>query len=122
MLWFGTLLPIHLRVYGIRVNDDPFNTMSRTFAINGDHAFIPFDTMGTVVHSGSRVPTAEWKKTTGTAVHLKIHVPTEWWKKTAGTVVHLESHVPTEWEKTHLPIRLLSTSEDWNPSPEVLRG
>jgi hypothetical protein len=37
------------------------------------------------------------------------------------TVVHFESRVPTEWEKTHLPITLLLTKEDWNPSQEVLR-
>jgi hypothetical protein len=35
--------------------------------------------------------------------------------------VHFESRVLTEWEKTHLPIILL-TSEDWNPSQEVLRN
>jgi hypothetical protein len=100
MLWFGTLLPNSLQAYRTRVNDDPFGT-SRTFGIHSDpRAFIPFDTMGTVVHSESRVPT-EWKKTTG-------------------TVVHLESRVPTEWEKMHLPIILL-TSEDWNPPQEVLR-
>jgi hypothetical protein len=49
--------------YGIRVND--FDT-SRTFGINSDHAFIPFDTTGIVVHCKSRVPT-EWEKT-----HLPI--------------------------------------------------
>jgi hypothetical protein len=40
---------------------------------------------------------------------------------TTGTVVHFESRVPTEWEKTHLP-KILLTSEDWNPSQEVLRN
>jgi hypothetical protein len=45
------------------------------------------------VHSESRVPPTERKKTTETAV------------------VHLESHVAmTEWEKTHLPIILLKNS------------
>jgi hypothetical protein len=39
---------------------------------------------------------------------------------TTGTVVHFKSRVLTEWEKAHLPIILL-TSEDWNPSREVLR-
>jgi hypothetical protein len=68
----------------------PFDT-SRTFGIGSDHAFIPFDTTGTVVHSESRVPT-EWKKTTGTS---ESRVPTEW-KKTTGTVVYLESRMPTE--------------------------
>jgi hypothetical protein len=29
--------------------------------------------------------------------------------------------VPTEWEKTHQPIILLTSEEDWNPSQEVLR-
>jgi hypothetical protein len=50
---------------GVRVND--FDT-SRTFGIDSDHAFIPFDTMGTVVHYESRVPTAEWEM----MVHLPI--------------------------------------------------
>jgi hypothetical protein len=31
------------------VYDDPFD-MSRTFGIDSDQAFIPFDTTGTVVH------------------------------------------------------------------------
>jgi hypothetical protein len=85
---FGTELPNSLinpnqiQAYGIGVYDDPFDT-SRTFGIDSDQAFIPFDT--------------------------------------TGTVVHFESCVPTEWEKTHLPIILL-TSEDWNPSQEVLRN
>jgi hypothetical protein len=89
MLWFGTLLPNppllnpnQMRAYGIRVHDDPFET-NRTFGIDSDQAFIPFDTTGTVVHFES-------------------------------------SLVPTEWETMHLPTLLLSTSEDWNPSQEVL--
>jgi hypothetical protein len=82
----GTLLPNSLQPYGTRTND----TLRH-------HAFIPFDTTGTVVHSELLVPRLRWKKT-------------------AGTVVHLESRVPTEWEKTHLPIILLLTSKDWNPS------
>jgi hypothetical protein len=53
-------------------------------------------------------------------VHSELGVPTEWKQTAMGTVVHLESRVPTEWEKMHLPIILL-TSEDWNPSQEVLR-
>jgi hypothetical protein len=72
MLWFGTLVPNslinpnQLRVYGIRVYDDPFH-MTRPFGIDSDHAFIPFDTTtGTVVHFESRVPT-EWEK-----MHLPI--------------------------------------------------
>jgi hypothetical protein len=103
MILFGTLLSNSLRAYRITVNDNPFD-MSPRFGMDSDHAFIPFDTTtGTVVHSESRVPT-EWKRPWG---QLCISV-------------HLESRVPTEWEKTHLPIILL-TSEDWNPSQEVLR-
>jgi hypothetical protein len=87
MLWFGTQMPNSLlnpnqmRAYGIGVYDDSFDT-SLTFGIDSDQASIPFDTMG--------------------------------------TVVHFESRVPTEWEKTHLLIILLVTSEDWNPSQEML--
>jgi hypothetical protein len=71
MLWFGTRMPNSLlnpnqmRAYGLGVYDDPFDT-SRTFGIDSDEAFIPFDTTGTVVHFESRVPT-EWEKT-----HLPI--------------------------------------------------
>jgi hypothetical protein len=67
MLWFGTLLPIffikpnQLQAYGLLVNDDPFDH-SQEFCIDGEHAFIPFDTTGTVVHFASRVPT-NWEKT-----------------------------------------------------------
>ena len=55
MLWFGTLLPHslinpnQLWAYSLIVNDDPFDH-SRNFGINAEQAFIPFDTMGTVVH------------------------------------------------------------------------
>jgi hypothetical protein len=62
MLWFGTQLPnslIHpnqLRVYGNNVNDDPFDHSCK-FGINSENLFIPFDTMGTVVHFNTRVPT-----------------------------------------------------------------
>jgi hypothetical protein len=67
MLWFGNLLPNSLinpnqvRAYGIDVNDDPFDSTCK-FGIDSEYAFIPFDTMGTVVHFESRVPT-EWEKT-----------------------------------------------------------
>ena len=55
MLWFGDLLPNSLinpnqvRAYGIDVNDDLFSS-TRQFGINNETAFIPFDTMGTVVY------------------------------------------------------------------------
>ena len=70
MLWFGTLLPHSLlnpnqvRAHGLNVFDNPFN--DDEFGIDGHDAFIPFDTMGTIVHFDSRVPTA-WEKT-----HLPI--------------------------------------------------
>jgi hypothetical protein len=62
----------------------PLTQVALLASVPSDQAFIPFDTIGTVVHFGSRV-------------------------------------LPTEWEKTHLPIILL-TSEDWNPSKEMLRN
>jgi hypothetical protein len=79
MLWFGTLLPHYLiylnqlHAYGLDVNEDPFDS-TREFGIDSDHAFIPFDTTGTVVHFESRVPT-EWEKT-----HLPVILTTsgEW--------------------------------------------
>ena len=79
MLWFGTLLPNSLinpnqiRAYGLPVNDDPFDS-TRYFGIDTEHAIIPFDTTGTVVHFESRVP-SEWEKT-----HLPIILLTsdEW--------------------------------------------
>jgi phage-related tail fiber protein len=72
MLWFRTQLPHslinpnQLRAYGIDVNDDPFDS-TRDFGIDSKQAFIPFDTMGTIVHFESRTPATEWEKT-----HLPI--------------------------------------------------
>ena len=66
MLWFGTQLPNslinpnQLRAYGLSVNDNPFDNSS-AFGIDSKNLFIPFDTMGTVVHFDTRVPT-EWEK------------------------------------------------------------
>ena len=66
MLWFGTQLPNslinpnQLRVYGLNVNDDPFDHSCK-FGINSENLFSPFDTMGTVVHFNTRVPT-KWEK------------------------------------------------------------
>jgi hypothetical protein len=71
MLRFGTQLPhslINLNqlcAYGINVNDDPFDS-TRNFGIDSEKAFIPFDTMGTIVHFELRTPT-EWEET-----HLPI--------------------------------------------------
>jgi hypothetical protein len=79
MLLFSTLLPNSLInpnqiwAYGLTVNDDPFN-MTCFFGIDTDQSVIPFNTMGTVVHFKSRVPT-EWEK-----MHLLIILITneEW--------------------------------------------
>ena len=70
MLWFGTFLPHSLlnpnqvHAYGLNVIDDPLS--DDEFFIDGHDAFIPFDTMGTIVHFDPRVPTA-WEK-----MHLPI--------------------------------------------------
>ena len=70
MLWFGTRLPNSLlnpnqiRAFGLNVFDNPFN--DDEFGIDGHDAFIPFDTMGAVVHFDSRIPSA-WEK-----MHLPI--------------------------------------------------
>jgi len=64
MLWFGTQMdhslinPNQIREYGIPVYDDPFH--ARQFGIDGNEAFIPFETKGTVVSFDSRVPT-DWE-------------------------------------------------------------
>jgi hypothetical protein len=98
MIWFGTLLPNSLRAYGIRVsNDDPFDT-SWTIGIDSDHAFIPFDTTGTVVHLESRVPT-EWKKTTGTVVHLESRVPAEWKARRCTYLSYLRARIGIHLKK-----------------------
>ena len=66
-LWFGTLLPHslinpnQLQAYGLIVNDDPFDHL-RDFGIDTEQAFIPLNTMGTVVHFKTHIPT-EWEKT-----------------------------------------------------------
>ena len=65
MLWFGNLLsnslinPNQICAYGINVYDSPFNS-SNAFGVASDAAFIPFDTMGTIVHFESHVPN-EWE-------------------------------------------------------------
>ena len=70
MLWFGTslenslIITNQIRAYGISINDDPFN--ENKLGIDAEELFIPIDTMGTVVHFESRVPT-EWKTT-----HLRV--------------------------------------------------
>ena len=64
MLWFGTQMghslinPNQIREYGVPVHDDPYN--KHQFGIDGHEAFIPFNTMGTIVYFESRVPT-DWE-------------------------------------------------------------
>jgi hypothetical protein len=63
MLWFGTQLqhslinPNQVCLSGLTVHDNPFAT-SAPFGIEfpGNSVFIPFVTMGTIVHFESRVP------------------------------------------------------------------
>jgi hypothetical protein len=77
--WFGTHLPHslinlnQLQAFGLYVNDDLFDN-TREFGIEHDNIFIPFDTMGTVVHFKTRVPTV-WEST-----HLPVVLLTgeEW--------------------------------------------
>ena len=71
MLWFGENLrhslinPNQIRANGIPVYDDPFDH-SNAFGVASDTVFIPFDTMGTIVHFKSRVPN-DWE-----AKHLPV--------------------------------------------------
>jgi hypothetical protein len=73
MLWFGTQLqhswinPNQVHSSGLKVHDNPFAT-SAPFGIelSGNGVFIPFDTMGTIMHFESHVPN-DWEK-----VHLPI--------------------------------------------------
>jgi hypothetical protein len=79
MLWFGTRLlhslinPNQLQAFGLYVNDDPFDN-TREFGIEHNNIFFPFNTMGTVVHFETRVPTV-WEST-----HLPVVLLTgvEW--------------------------------------------
>ena len=54
MLWFGNQLahflinPNHIQAYGILAYDDPYSP--NDFGISSNTVFIPFDTMGTIVH------------------------------------------------------------------------
>jgi hypothetical protein len=106
MLWFGTLLPNslispnQLCIYGLDVNDDPFD-LTRTFGIDSDHDFIPFDTTGTIVHFKLRLPT-EWEKT-----HLPvILITSEEWNPTE-EVLHPEKQSREIWIcKPYNPLRL----------------
>ena len=66
MLWFGTALenslinPNQIRAYELSINNDPFNV--NELGIDLEELFIPFNTMGAVVHFESCVPT-EWETT-----------------------------------------------------------
>ena len=76
MLWFGTSLPHSLispnqiHTYGIPVYDDPYYSPCG-FGINSEQAFIPFNTMGTIIHFKSRVP-SDWEK-----MHLPVILLTD---------------------------------------------
>jgi hypothetical protein len=65
MLCFGTQLPNSLLnpnqlcTFGVDVNDNPFD-LKQDLGIQCDEAFIPCDTLGTIVHFESRVLT-EWE-------------------------------------------------------------
>ncbi len=64
-LWFGTQLPNSLlnpnqiHAFGVDVNDNPFD-LKQDLGIQCNEAFIPCDTIRTIVHFESRVPT-EWE-------------------------------------------------------------
>jgi hypothetical protein len=64
MLWFGSQMdhslinPNQIREYGLPVYDDPFS--KQQFGIDGKEAFIPFNTMGTIVYFETHVPT-DWE-------------------------------------------------------------
>jgi hypothetical protein len=64
MLWFGSQMdhslinPNQIREYGLPVYDDPFS--KQQFGIDGNEAFIPFNTTGTIVYFETRVPT-DWE-------------------------------------------------------------
>ena len=65
MLWFGDSLqnslinPNQICANGIPVYDDPFDHLN-AFGMASDTVFIPFDTMGTIIHFESRVPN-DWE-------------------------------------------------------------
>jgi hypothetical protein len=64
MLWFGNQMkhslinPSQIQECDIHVYDDPISNLQ--FGINGNEMFIPFNTMGTIVHFESRAPT-DWE-------------------------------------------------------------
>jgi hypothetical protein len=64
MLWFGSQMdhslinPNQIREYGLPVYDDPFS--KQQFGIDGNEAFIPFNTTGTIVYFKTHVPT-DWE-------------------------------------------------------------
>ncbi len=65
MLWFGTTLqqsllnPNQNQAYGIEVNDNPFQATG--LGIESNEVFIPFDTMGMIVHIETCAPT-DWEQ------------------------------------------------------------
>ena len=64
MLWFGNQMkhslinPNQICEYGLPVYDDPFSNSH--FGIDGNKAFIPFNTMGTIVYFETCVP-IDWE-------------------------------------------------------------
>jgi hypothetical protein len=64
MLWFSSQMdhslinPNQICEYGLPVYDDPFS--KKQFGIDGNKAFIPFNTTGTIVYFETSVPT-DWE-------------------------------------------------------------
>jgi hypothetical protein len=64
MLWFGSKMdhslinPNHIHEYGLPVYDNPFS--KQQFGIDGNKAFIPFNTTGTIVYFETCVP-MDWE-------------------------------------------------------------
>jgi hypothetical protein len=64
MLWFRSqmdhspIYPNQIREYGLPVYNDPFS--KQQFGIDGNEAFIPFNTTGTIVYFETRVP-MDWE-------------------------------------------------------------
>jgi hypothetical protein len=126
MLWFGSQMdhslinPNQIREYGLPVYNDPFS--KQQFGIDGNEAFIPFNTTGTIVYFETRVPT-DWETRNLPIIMLTGE---EWDPVNVGlgtgrsreqaemqTIRSLESGVP-KWKMAALKQRKLdSRMEQW---------
>jgi hypothetical protein len=124
MLWFGSQMdhslinPNQICEYGLPVYNNP---TKQQFGIDGNEAFIPFNTTGTIVYFETRVPT-DWETRNLPIIMLTGE---EWDPVNVGlgtgqsreqakmqTIMSLESGVP-KWKMAAFKQRELDSQMEW---------